>query len=61
MTLQKDALRNAGVLNFGLKNVQSVVLKVIINVALAQSVVFIWAFDNRFLKECVKVEHLKSS
>ena len=58
MTLQENALGDSSVLNSVLKDMQCVVIKVIVDGALADTVVLVGVFNNWLLEESVEVEHL---
>jgi hypothetical protein len=58
MTLEEDTLWNSTVLNSGLEDVQSIVIKIVINNAFADSVVFVRILNDWFLEVSVEVEYL---
>ena len=58
MSLEEDTLRDATVLNSVLQNMKSIVIKVIVNSALADTVVLIRVLLNGLLEVSLKVQHL---
>jgi hypothetical protein len=58
MSLEEDTLRDATVLNSVLQNMKSIVIKVIVNSALADTVVLIRVLHNGLLEVSLKVQHL---
>jgi len=50
VSFEEDALRNPRIGNLWLKNVDCVILKVVVNSALADTIIFIGIFDDRFLE-----------
>jgi hypothetical protein len=50
MSFEEDALRDPRIGNLGLKNVDRVILEVIVNRALAYAIIFVGVFNNRFLE-----------
>ena len=61
VSLHKDALWNTGVLNSWLDDVDSVIIKIVINDALANSEIFIWILNDWLLEVCVEFENLNSN
>ena len=61
VSLHKDTLRNTGVLNSWLDDVDGVIIKIVINDALANSEIFISILNNWFLEVCVEFENLNSN
>lgn len=59
MSLQEDSLRDSGVLNAALNDVNSIVIKVVVYDALADSIVLRCVFDNWLLEVGLEVENLK--
>ena len=58
VSLQENALGNAGVLDSVFHNVDSVVLQVVVECALANAVVLVGALNNGFLEEAGEVQDL---
>jgi hypothetical protein len=58
MSLEEDTLRDATVLNSVLQNMKGIVIKVIVNSALADTVVLIRVLHNGLLEVSLKVQHL---
>jgi hypothetical protein len=58
MSLQKDSLWNSGVLNSWLNNMDCVIVEVVVDDALSNSVVFVWIFDDWFLEVSFKAKYL---
>jgi len=58
MSLQKDSLRHSRVLNSWLDDVDGVIVKVVVDDAFSDSVVFVWVFNNWFLEVSVEAENL---
>jgi hypothetical protein len=61
VSLQERALRNAGVLDLGLENGNSVVIQKVVDFALSGSEVFIGVLNNRFDEKAFENELLKYS
>ena len=61
VALQEDALRDTGVLNTWLNDVESVVFEVVENNAIADAEVFIRILNNRLLEVCLELKYLKES
>lgn len=59
MTLEENTLGDAGVLDAGFEDVNGVVLKVVVDGALAETVVLAGAFNDWFLEVSRKVEDLE--
>jgi hypothetical protein len=45
-------------LDLGLEDVEGVIFEVVVDGALAETVVFIWALDDGLLEKCAEVEDL---
>lgn len=58
MSLQEDSLRDSGVLNAALNDVNSIVIKVVVYDALADSIVLGCIFDDWLLEVGLEVENL---
>jgi hypothetical protein len=58
VSLQKDSLWNSRVLNSWLNNMDGVIIEVVVDNALSNSVVFVWIFDDRFLEVTFKAKYL---
>ena len=58
MSLQKDSLWHSRVLNSWLDDVDGVIVKVVVDDAFSDSVVFVWVFNNWFLEVSVEAENL---
>lgn len=58
VSLQKDSLWNSGVLNSWLNNMDCVIVEVVVDDALSNSVVFVWIFDDWFLEVSFKAKYL---
>lgn len=58
VSLKEDTLWNARVLNFRLLEVDSVILKVVVESALANAVILVSAFSHRLLEVAREVKHL---
>ena len=58
MSLQKDSLWHSRVLNSWLDDVDGVIVKVVVDDAFSDSVVFVWVFNNWFLEVSVEAEYL---
>ena len=58
MSLEEDSLRDTTVFNSVLKDMKSIVVKIIINSALADTVVFCGVLNNGLLEIGLKMEHL---
>jgi len=58
VSLQKDSLRNTGVLNSWLDDVDGVIVKVVEDDTFSNSVVFVWVFNHWFLEISVEFENL---
>lgn len=58
VALEEDALRDACVLNLGLRDVERVVVEVVVDHALANAVVFGGVFVHCFLEVGVEAQHL---
>lgn len=58
VSFQKDALRNTGVLNSWLDDVDGVIVEVVVDNALSNSVVFVWILDYWFLEVSTEGKHL---
>lgn len=50
VSLKEDTLRNTRILNSGLDDVNGIVIKVVVDDALPDSIVLIWVLDNRLLE-----------
>jgi len=59
VALQEDALGNASIFNAALNDVQGVVFEVVVDDALANTVVLIGVFNDGLLEVGVKLEDLK--
>lgn len=60
MSLEEDSLRDTTVFNSVLKDMKSIVVKIIINSALADTVVFCGVLNNGLLEIGLEMEHLKT-
>lgn len=60
VSLQEHSLRNATVFYLGLKHVQSIVIEIVVNNALAYAIVFIGVFNDWLLEICIEVQHLQN-
>lgn len=60
MSLEEDSLRDTTVFNSVLKDMKSIVVKIIINSALADTVVFGGVLNYRLLEIGLEMEHLKT-
>ena len=58
MSLQEYALRDAGVLNTLLNDVEGIIFQVVIDNAFADSEVFVGVLNNSFLEVSVELEDL---
>ena len=58
VAFQKDTLRDATIFNSLLNNMHSIIIQVIVNDALSNSIIFIWVLNNWFLEESVELEYL---
>lgn len=58
MALQEDALGNSRILNLSFQNVQRVVLEIVVDGALAETVVLVGTLDNWLLEVGTEVENL---
>jgi len=58
VALKENTLRDTRVFDAGLNNVHGVVLKVIEDNALAETIVLVGVFDNRLLEVSVELEYL---
>lgn len=58
MSLEEDSLRDTTVFNSVLKDMESIVIEIIINSALADTVVFCGVLNNGLLEIGLKMEHL---
>lgn len=58
VSLKKDALRNTAVLYAVLKDVQSVIVQVVVHCALPHTVVLIWVLHYWLLKVCTESQNL---
>jgi len=58
VSLQKDSLRDTGVLNSWLDDVDGVIVKVVEDDTFSNSVVFVWVFNHWFLEISVEFENL---
>ena len=61
MSLEEDSLRDTTVFNSVLKDMESIVVKIIINSALADTVVFGGVLNYGLLEIRLEMEHLKQS
>jgi hypothetical protein len=61
MSLQEDALGDSRVGHFGLKNVNRVIIEVVVDGALAEAVVLIRVLDDGFLEVGREIEYLIKS
>lgn len=59
MAFQKYTLWNSRVWNSGLQDMNSIIFKIVVDSALAETVVFIWIFNNWFLEEGTEIKNLK--
>ena len=59
MAFQKYTLWNSRVWNSGLQDMNSIIFKIKVDSALAETVVFIWIFNNWFLEEGTEIKNLK--
>ena len=50
VSLKEDTLRNTRILNSGLDDVNGIVIKVVVDDALPDSIVLIWVLDNWLLE-----------
>jgi hypothetical protein len=60
VSLKEDSLRDTTVFNSVLKDMESIVVKIIINSALADTVVFGGVLNYGLLDLCLEMEHLKT-
>ena len=60
MSLKEDSLRDTTVFNSVLKDMESIVVKIIINSALADTVVFCGVLNYGLLEIRLEMEHLKT-
>jgi len=60
VSLEEDSLRDTTVFNSVLKDMESIVVKIIINSALADTVVFGGVLNYGLLEICLEMEHLKT-
>jgi len=58
MPLHEDALWNTGILNSWFNNVDSVILEVIEDNAMSDSVIFVWVFNDWFLEVSLEFKYL---
>jgi hypothetical protein len=58
MSLQKDSLWHSRVLDSWLDDVDGVIVKVVVDDAFSDSVVFVWIFNNWFLEVSIEAENL---
>lgn len=58
MSLKEDSLRDTTVFNSVLKDMESIVVEIIINSALADTVVFCGVLNNGLLEIGLEMEHL---
>jgi len=58
VSLEEDSLRDTTVFNSVLKDMESIVVKIIINSALADTVVFCGVLNNGLLEIGLEMEHL---
>jgi hypothetical protein len=58
VALKENTLRDTRVFDAGLNNVHGVILKVVENNALAETIVFVRVFDNGLLEVGVELENL---
>lgn len=58
MSLEEDTLRDSTVLNSIFKNMQSVVIQIIVNGALADTIILVRVFNDGLLEEGFEVKHL---
>ena len=58
MSFEEDSLRDAGVLNSGFNDVQSVVFQIVVDNALADSEVFVFVFNNSLLEVGIELQDL---
>jgi hypothetical protein len=58
VSLEEDSLRDTTVFNSVLKDMESIVIEIIINSALADTVVFCGVLNNGLLEIGLKMEHL---
>lgn len=58
MSLKENTLRDATVLNSVFQNVKSIVVKVVVNGALADSIVLVRILHNRLLEVGLEMKHL---
>jgi hypothetical protein len=61
MSLEEDTLGNTAVLNSIFEDMQSIVVKVVVNSALADTIVFCWVFNNWLLEITLEMEDLSTS
>jgi hypothetical protein len=61
VSLQENALRNTAVFNSILQDVKSIIIKVIVNSAFADAVVFIRILNNWLLEVGLEVQNLLKS
>ena len=59
VSLEEDALRNTSVLNAGLNDVKSVIIKIVVDDAFADTEVFVGVLDDGLLEVSVELEHLQ--
>lgn len=59
MTLKENTLRDSRVLDTGLKDVNSVIFEVVVDSALAETVVLSGTFNNWLLEEGSEIKDLK--
>jgi hypothetical protein len=58
VSLKEDALRDATVLNSILKNVQSIIIQIIVNGAFADTIIFVRVLYDRLLEVGLEVQNL---
>lgn len=61
MSLEEDTLRDAAILNFIFEDVKSIVLKIIVNGALADTVVLVGALNYGLLEVGLEVKNLNEN
>jgi hypothetical protein len=60
VSLEENSLRNTTVFNSVLKDMECIVVKIIINSALADTIVFCGVLNNGLLEIGLKMEYLKT-
>ena len=58
VSLQEDTLGYTRVLNSWFNNVNGIIIKIVVDDALSDSVVLIWILNNWFLEICMEFENL---